>query len=81
MFCTESCEHGCFKPSSGKLSPGNGNGAPPQTQQQSQHPFTMGYAPLSMQPQELVGKCEAEPPRVGMCLVTEGPEGLRYELA
>ncbi|XP_020816132.1 helicase SRCAP [Drosophila serrata] len=77
MFCTESCEHGCNAPTSGKLI--SGNGAPSQTQQLGQQQFSMCYAPLSMQPQELGAKCETEPPRVGMCLVTEGPEGLSID--
>ncbi|XP_017034128.1 uncharacterized protein hale [Drosophila kikkawai] len=77
MFCTESCEHGCNATSSGKLI--SGNGTPTQTQQQGQQQFSMCYAPLSVQAQELGGKCEAEPPRVGMCLVTEGPEGLSID--
>ncbi|KAH8240041.1 hypothetical protein KR032_010544 [Drosophila birchii] len=77
MFCTESCEHGCNATTSGKLI--SGNVVPSQTQQQGQQQFSMCYAPLSMQTQELGGKCEAEPPRVGMCLVTEGPEGLSID--
>nr|XP_016924339.2 vegetative cell wall protein gp1 [Drosophila suzukii] len=82
MFCTESCEHGCNATSSGKLissGNGNGNGLQPQTNPQQQ--FNMCYAPLSMQSNNEVGcsKCEVEPPRVGMCLVTEYPEGLSID--
>ncbi|KAH8296332.1 hypothetical protein KR054_004883 [Drosophila jambulina] len=77
MFCTESCEHCCNATTSGKLI--SGNGAPSQAQQQGQQQFSMCYAPLSMQAQEVAGKCDTEPPRVGLCLVTEGPEGLSID--
>lgn len=74
MFCTESCEHGCNATSSGKLI-ANGNGGGLQSQGNSQHQFTMSYAPLSTN--DVPSKSEVEPPRLGMCLVTECPEGLR----
>ncbi|XP_016982561.2 leucine-rich repeat extensin-like protein 5 [Drosophila rhopaloa] len=73
MFCTGSCEHGCNATSSGKLI-ATGNGS------QSQQQFNMCYAPLSMQSHNELGcKSEVEPPRVGMCLVTECPEGLSID--
>ncbi|KAH8363975.1 hypothetical protein KR084_001071 [Drosophila pseudotakahashii] len=79
MFCTESCEHGCNATSSGKLiSSANGKVLPSQTNPQQQ--FNMCYAPLSMQSNnEVAFKPEVEPPRVGMCLVTECPEGLSID--
>ncbi|XP_017070736.1 uncharacterized protein LOC108107660 [Drosophila eugracilis] len=71
MFCTESCEHGCNATSSGRLlSSGNENASqPPQ--------FNMCCAPQSSN--DVASKCEMEPPRVGMCLVTECPEGLNID--
>eukprot|EP00099_Drosophila_melanogaster_P021849 NP_649165.1 hale-bopp [Drosophila melanogaster] len=76
MFCTESCEHGCNATSSGKLI-ANGNGGGLQSQGNSQHQFTMSYAPLSTN--DVPSKSEVEPPRLGMCLVTECPEGLSID--
>ncbi|XP_002095536.2 pollen-specific leucine-rich repeat extensin-like protein 2 [Drosophila yakuba] len=80
MFCTESCEHGCNATSSGKLianGNGNANANGLQSQGNSQHQFTMSYAPLSTN--NVSSKSEVEPPRLGMCLVTECPEGLSID--
>ncbi|XP_017059457.1 putative uncharacterized protein DDB_G0290521 [Drosophila ficusphila] len=78
MFCTESCEHGCNATSSGKVI-GHGNGSQMLINQHHHHhqqqQFNMCQAPLSVQQ----FNSEVSPPRVGMCLVTECPEGLSID--
>ncbi|KAH8328107.1 hypothetical protein KR067_004011 [Drosophila pandora] len=86
MFCSDSCDFGCKVPSGAKVNTcGNGQqsaaGVPQSSQQQQQQQFNMCFAPLPMQANnEMCARCEqAEPPRVGLCMVTEGPEGLSID--
>ncbi|XP_017089464.2 BCL-6 corepressor-like protein 1 [Drosophila bipectinata] len=83
MFCSDSCELGCKVPSGANgIACGNGpQGAAGGPQASQQQQINMCYAPLPMQSNtEMCARCEqAEPPRVGLCLVTEGPEGLSID--
>ncbi|EDW73099.2 uncharacterized protein Dwil_GK16823 [Drosophila willistoni] len=85
MFCSESCEHGLNATSTGKfLGPiqASQTGAEQATQAQTKtqvqeqpQQFHMCCPSLPDRP----GAVEMEPPRVGMCFVTEGPEGLSID--
>lgn len=88
MFCTESCEHGIKATSSGRVLGQSGSlvrmqrdpvqmGQLGQLRQTScqQPSCSMGYVPVSAPNLWLAS--ELESPRLGMCFVTERPEGLR----
>ncbi|XP_068142350.1 atrophin-1 [Drosophila tropicalis] len=84
MFCSESCEHGLNATSAGKIlgpSQPNQTGAekPTQAQTQTQVQEPQPQIHMCCPPLPGPGAVGMEPPRVGMCFVTEGPEGLSID--